>query len=143
MLAAGQKERALAIEAGEIDTVVVDGAWTKRSYKSNYNASSGVATIVGARTKKILYVGVKNKNCKKCMYYKKKNQTTPPHKCFKNWKNTSTSMEAAIILDGFKKSVDMHNVRFKNLIGDGDSSVYKKIHNARPYGPNYFIKGEV
>ncbi|EFA13403.1 hypothetical protein TcasGA2_TC005048 [Tribolium castaneum] len=54
MLAAGQKERALAIEAGEIDkdgvpyiTVVVDGAWSKRSYKSNYNASSGVATIVG------------------------------------------------------------------------------------------------
>ncbi|EEZ99806.1 hypothetical protein TcasGA2_TC002586 [Tribolium castaneum] len=34
----------------------------------------------------------------------------------------------------------MHNVRFKNLIGDGDSSVYKKIRNARPYGPNYFIK---
>jgi hypothetical protein len=35
-------------------------------------------------------------------------------------------MEAAIILDGFKQSLDMHKLRFKNLIGDSDSSVYKK-----------------
>jgi hypothetical protein len=33
----------------------------------------------------------------------------------------------------------MHKLRFKNLIGDGDSSVYKKIRNGRPYGPSYFV----
>jgi hypothetical protein len=144
MLAAGAEERALAIDAGEVDkdpyiTVAVDGAWSKRSYKSNYNALSGVATIIGARTKKVLYVGVKNKYCKKCFYYKNLEKPSPVHKCFKNWKSTSTSMEAAIILDGFKQSLDMHKLRFKNLIGDGDSSVYKKIRNGRPYGPSYFV----
>jgi hypothetical protein len=68
VLAAGAEERALAIDAGEVDkdgvpyiTVAVDGSWSKRSYKSNYNALSGVATIIGARTKKVLYVGVKNR----------------------------------------------------------------------------------
>jgi hypothetical protein len=52
MLAAGAEERALAIDAGEVDkdgvpyiTVAVDCAWSKRSYKSNYNALSGVATF--------------------------------------------------------------------------------------------------
>jgi hypothetical protein len=122
---------ATAKAASEVDkdgapyiTVAVDGAWSKRSYKSNYNALSGVAIIIGARTKKALYVGVKNKYCKKCFYYKNLEKPSPVHKCFKNWKSTSTSMEAAIILDGFKQSLDMHKLRFKNVIGDGDSSVY-------------------
>jgi hypothetical protein len=84
-------------------------------------------------------VGVKNKYCKKCFYYKNLEKPSPVHKCFKNCKSTSTSMEAAIILDGFKQSLDVHKLRFKNLIGDGDSSVYKKNRNGRPYGPSYFI----
>jgi hypothetical protein len=40
---------------------ICDGAWSKRSYKTNYNAFSGVASIIGARPKKVLYVGIKNK----------------------------------------------------------------------------------
>lgn len=49
MLKAGEEERRLAIEAGDIDedgnalcTVVADGQWAKRSYKSKYDALSGV-----------------------------------------------------------------------------------------------------
>jgi hypothetical protein len=56
MIDAGQEELRLAVEAGEVDsngvgmiTVIVDGAWSKRSYKTNYNALSGVASIIGAR----------------------------------------------------------------------------------------------
>jgi hypothetical protein len=48
-------------------------------------------------------------------------------------------MKAAIILDVFKQSLDMHKLWFKNLIEDGDSSLYKKIRNSRPHGPSYFI----
>jgi hypothetical protein len=114
MIEAGKEEYNLAIEAGEVDsdgipyiTVTVDGAWSKRSYKSNYNALSGVGCIIGARTKKVLYVDVKNKFCKICKIYEKLNERTP-HKCYKNWNGTSTSMEAGIILDGFKNSSDMH-----------------------------------
>jgi hypothetical protein len=64
MIDAGQEELRLALEAGEVDsngvgmiTVIVDGAWSKRSYKTNYNALSGVASIIGARLKKVLYTG--------------------------------------------------------------------------------------
>lgn len=49
MLKAGQEERRLAVEDGDVDedgnalcTVVADGQWGKRSYKSKYDALSGV-----------------------------------------------------------------------------------------------------
>lgn len=49
IVAAGKEEARLAIENGDVNsdgipliTVVVDGAWSKRSYKHNYNALSGV-----------------------------------------------------------------------------------------------------
>jgi hypothetical protein len=45
MIEAGKEEYNLPVEAGEVDsdripyiTVVVNGVWFKRSYKSNYNA---------------------------------------------------------------------------------------------------------
>lgn len=49
---AGEKERTIAIEKGRVDTdgipyitVIADGAWSKRSYKVNYNALSGVVSF--------------------------------------------------------------------------------------------------
>lgn len=49
MAIAGKEERRLALESGSIDndripmcTVVADGQWSKRSYKTNYDALSGV-----------------------------------------------------------------------------------------------------
>lgn len=49
MKIAGEEERRLAIEANDIDidgtpmcTVVADGQWSKRSYKTKYDALSGV-----------------------------------------------------------------------------------------------------
>ena len=49
--AAGKEEKRIAIEKSRVDangisyiTVVADGAWSKRSYKVNYNAPSGVVS---------------------------------------------------------------------------------------------------
>ena len=53
MLEAGREEKRLAEERGSFHegvpaiTVIVDGAWSKRSHKHSYNANSGVAIIVG------------------------------------------------------------------------------------------------
>lgn len=51
MQIAGEEEKKLAIAAGEIDhdgtpmcTVVADGQWSKRSYKTKYDALSGVVS---------------------------------------------------------------------------------------------------
>lgn len=52
MEAAANKEKELAIESGEVDkngvpllTVVVDGSWAKRSYRTNYSSLSGVVCM--------------------------------------------------------------------------------------------------
>jgi len=52
MQKAGEEEKKLAIESGDIDTdgiplitVVTDGQWSKRSYSTKYDALSGVVNI--------------------------------------------------------------------------------------------------
>jgi hypothetical protein len=43
-------------------------------------------------------------------------------------------MESDIIIEGFKRSIEMHGVKYMRLIGDGDSSISKKLCEIRPYG---------
>uniref|UniRef100_A0A6P7G3P4 Uncharacterized protein LOC114337382 isoform X1 n=1 Tax=Diabrotica virgifera virgifera TaxID=50390 RepID=A0A6P7G3P4_DIAVI len=74
MLAAGKKEESLARERVEVNpeddkaviSVIADGAWARRSNKSIFSANSGVTCIIGKRTGKRLYLGVKNKYCCVC-----------------------------------------------------------------------------
>jgi len=85
-------------------------------------------------------MGIRNKFCAVCKKSESTKQEVSVHKCFKNWNGTSTSMEADIIVEGFRQSMSMHNVIFNKLIGDGDSSVMKKLSLVKPYGPDMFIK---
>jgi hypothetical protein len=73
---------------------------------------------VGAKTKKVLFVGVRNKYCCICQKASKNNMDPKEHICFKNWNLPSTAMEADIIVEGFKKSIDMHNLIYSRLIGN-------------------------
>ena len=69
MKLAGEAEKKLAIKRGDIHCgipyipVVVDGSWMKRSYGTNYDSLSGVGVIVGYHTRKVLFVGIRNKFC--------------------------------------------------------------------------------
>nr|CAI5829221.1 unnamed protein product [Callosobruchus analis] len=128
MQIAANEERLLTIENGDVTTggipyitVVCDGVWAKRSYRTNYNSLSGAAAIVGYKTRKVLFLGVRNRFCLIC---KKHPVDTPEHACYKNWSGSACAMEADIIKDGFAKSVEQH---------DGDSSCYKKILDEDPY----------
>ena len=137
LLIAGQMERELAIKNNIYHgigddrvpaiTVVVDGGWSKRSHRHSYNANSGVAVIFGAATKRLLYIGVRNKYCSICAVSNGKGIPAPEHKCYRNWSGSSSSMEADIILQGFLLSESMHGVRYRWMIGDGDSSVYNSV----------------
>ena len=67
MKEAGEEEKRLAEERGSFHdgvpaiSVIVDGGWCKRSHKHSYNANSGVGTIAGKETRKVLHIGVRNK----------------------------------------------------------------------------------
>ena len=136
---AAEEEKLLASDNIDIEsgcpkvTVIVDGAWSKRSYGTGYNALSGAACIIGARTKKVLFLGVRNKFCSICVQNKKRDIPIA-HKCFKNWEGSSTSMESDIILEGFRTSVDSLGLVFDTIVSDGDSSSIRKIIDADPYG---------
>ena len=129
MAEAGKEEKRLAEERGDYHegvpaiTVIVDGGWSKRSHRHSYNAKSGVGIIVGQATGKLLYIGVRNKYCTACT------QGVPPdqHTCYKNWDESSSEMEPDIILEGFKQAEQVHGVRYKRFVGDGDSSVYPTL----------------
>jgi len=74
MKLAGKEERTIAITQSRFHqgipaiTVILDGGWSKHSHKHSYNAKSGVGIIVGLETRKILFMGVRNKYCAVCNY---------------------------------------------------------------------------
>ncbi|KAK3920263.1 hypothetical protein KUF71_009550 [Frankliniella fusca] len=149
MLAAGKEEYDLAVEAGDVSpdgkgtpfiTAIVDGQWSKRSYKNKYDANSGSATIIGYRTGKVLWTATKNKRCSLCEHAVRKNKAPRQHACAKNYEGPSTGMEAAIILEGFRNCLEIHNFRILKYIGDGDSSVKARLQTERPYGPAYTVQ---
>lgn len=130
---AAKEEADLAIQRGDVDenyipllTVVADGCWSKRSYRTQYNGLSGVAAIVGFYTKKVLFMGVRNKFCFVCARAQNP-EDIPVHTCYKNWTGSSSSMESSIIVEGFKLSESVYNVKYSKMIADGDSSCYRKF----------------
>src|SRR5436190_20887241 len=128
---AGEAEKQLALERNDVIdgipyiTVVADGSWMKRSYGTAYNSLSSIGAIIGYYTKQLLFVGIRNKLCAKCEFYKQKGIEPIVHKCFKNHDRnaSSTSMESDAIAEGFKCSLEMHGLIYKTVIAEGDSSV--------------------
>ncbi|XP_063389246.1 uncharacterized protein LOC134675025 [Cydia fagiglandana] len=140
MTQAAEEERELAIKEGRVNSegiaiidVIADGCYSKRSYRKNYSALSGAAAIIGKRTNKILYVAIKNKYCSICSVAQSRNIDAKEHNCFKNYSGPSTGMESEILVEGFKRSIDMHNLIYGRLISDGDANTYAKILQTRPY----------
>ncbi|XP_029348145.1 uncharacterized protein LOC100575276 isoform X2 [Acyrthosiphon pisum] len=147
MRLAGMEEKRLALELGDIDEdgtpmcpVIADGQWSKRSYKTKYDALSGAATIIGYRTKKILFVGIRNRYCVICERAKVLDKSPNTHECFLNWSKGATSIEADAIIEGFLSSISIHGLKYNKLIGDGDSSVTKKLNEVMPYGPMLLVE---
>jgi hypothetical protein len=132
----GKLERELALTNNEfviVDgekvpyiTVTVDGSWSKRSYGHSYNANSGMAVIIGQRTKRVLWIDTRVKTCQQCSR-NSTSETPKVHDCQRNWFGSSQSMETDIIVDGFLRSMKEHGLIYKYVIGDGDSSVYCNI----------------
>jgi len=116
MISAGIQERDAAIREGKFDedvpaiTVITDGGWSKRSHKHTYNAAGGVAIIVGAVTGKLLYIGIRNKQCATCSRANRLHTPVQDHACSKNWTQSSQAMEADIILQGFKEAESGHGL---------------------------------
>lgn len=51
-------------------------------------------------------------------------------------------METDIIAEGFKSSVNQYGLKYTKMVGDGDSSVYRKLLEIKPYGNSLVQKVE-
>lgn len=91
------------------------------------------AVIIGNKTKKVLFLGVKNRFCYMCAKHNGSSQI-PDHTCAKNYSGPPTAMEWMLIVEGIRELYEVHGVWCKFLIGDGDSSVYQKIRERTPRG---------
>lgn len=141
MQKAALEEIELAIEAGDVTPdgtpftqVIIDDVWSKRTYRNGkYDALSGVGIIIGVRTGKVLWCGVKNKMCATCSRAEREGREPKFHICYKNWgrDEPSTGMETRIIAEGFINSVNnadkRYNLIYSTIIADGDSCVYNTI----------------
>ena len=77
-------ERNDMVNGYPVFTVIVYGGWSKRYHKHSYNAKSGVAIIIGKQTKKLRYMGIRNKFCSICTVASNKGVSPKQHTCSKN-----------------------------------------------------------
>ncbi|KAL7298547.1 hypothetical protein TKK_0008323 [Trichogramma kaykai] len=55
------------------------------------------------------------------------------NECNANHEGAAGNMVSGAVLSMFKRSIDLHKVRYAYYIGDGDSKTYSTVINAKPY----------
>ena len=66
--------------------------------------------------------------------YPKYHEWRATHQCKINHTGSSDSMETAGALRIFKRSVVTRELKYKDMLGDGDFSTYSAIVASKPYG---------
>ena len=101
----------------------------------------GVSSLIGSFTGKVLDIDVKSSYCKMCKIWEKRKSTAEYEKwledheseCLANHEGSSGKMEVDGMVEMFKRSEELHGVRYKYYIGNGDSKTYTGIVKAIPY----------
>ena len=122
-------------DAGECG-ISLDGTWQKRGHASH----NGVGTAISLDTKKCLDVEVLSDKCQECQKWEKK--TNDPrygewkasHQCKINHIGSSNSMETVGAVRIFTRSTATRGLKYKNMLGDGDSATYNAVIDSKPYG---------
>lgn len=148
ILNAAKEEKAICTEKEETNGITVsgDGTWRKRGFSSLY----GLVTLIGYNTGKIVDFIVKSKYCKACEYWNKKEDTEEyaewiknhASECNVNHEGSAGKMEVDAVIEMFQRSQTLHDVKYANYIGDGDSKTFKGIVDAKPYENFTVLKKE-
>lgn len=138
MKRAAAEEKRISEENGQNDGLMVfgDGSWRKRGFSSLF----GIATLIGWFTRKIIDVIVKSEYCKTCEFWEKKADSvqykewaeTHKNECQANHEGSSGKMEVDAIVEMFCRSEELHDLKYCNYVGDGDSKTFKGILDCKP-----------
>ena len=122
--------------------VSVDGTWQKRGHFS----LNGVVTVISKENGKCLDHIVLSKACKGCQAWSSKtdhpeyNSWLANHDCSINHRGSSGSMEGKGAIEMFSSSIQKYILCYQWYIGDGDSSSFSEVVNAKPYGETVAIE---
>lgn len=111
--------------------VAVDGSWQRRGHSS----LNGVVSITSVETGKVIDISIMSKYCT-CP---ERNNNIHLDNCKANFQGSSGAMEVTGVLEMFRRSVQLYDVYYTDYLGDGDSSAYKSVSEAMPYGPDLLI----
>ena len=119
-------------------TVTYDGTWSKRGFTALY----GVGVVAALDTGRVLDTQVMCRYCGPCAVHNAKltpeefQQWYETHKdcCKLNHIGSSPSMEAAAAVILWKRSESRLNLRYVNVVSDGDSKTMKTLRKKKPYG---------
>lgn len=125
----GLNKKHLAVSGG--------GTWKKRGFSSLY----GIASLIGYYTGKVVDVVVKSAYCKLCRSWTEKEDSVELEEwkdvhqsdCTANHSGSAANMKIDAVLDMFKWSETLHDVKYACYIGNGDSKTYSAIKNTEPY----------
>ena len=108
-------------------TLKYDMGWQKRSSGRRYDSASGVGTMVGQETGKIVDYGIRSKDCRICTIWTRRNEIPPEHECFKNFSGSSRAMEADVAGEIVKRLEESGKVQVGILVMDEDSTTIARI----------------
>ncbi len=131
---------------GPLDvTVTFDGTWSKRGYTGLY----GVFVVISWDTGRVLDTIILSKHCGKCARRRVSMTENSQEyqdwyelhesKCTINHSGSSVAMEVEGALKLWQRSVERLNLRYVNVISDGDSKSIKALQEAQPYGEDVHI----
>ena len=125
-------------------TVSCDGTWQRRGYTSLF----GAAFIISFDTGKVLDYRVLSKHCTACKFWESQDKTSDVYKewhkfhdCQVNFEGSASAMEPSGALEMFEASMES-NIRYTNLIADGDSKTYSLICEKKPYKDVPVVKSD-
>lgn len=109
-----------------------DGTWQRRGFSS----LNGVLTATSITTGLVIDVEIMSKYCT-C---KDRFQNEHSGNCISNYTGTSGGMEVEGVRKLFARSQEMHGIRYKHYLGDGDCKGFDTVCEDKPYGPEFKVE---
>ncbi|GFS07561.1 hypothetical protein ElyMa_001252300 [Elysia marginata] len=114
----------------------------------------GIGCIIDTLTGLVLDAHVLSQHCQTCATSGEWVKRETPHRyeqwlaqnpqegCSVNYKGSSEMMEPEAAEVMWKRSLELHNIRYTTFVGDGDSKAHDRVVRQKPYGEDVEIRKE-
>lgn len=119
------KDNQVNVENETVDvTVSYDMSWRKRG--KAFDSSSGMGSVIGAKTRKVIAYGTRNQQCRTCKQAECLQRSPKIHDCKVNHEGSSKSMEASLAVELFNEA-PQRGMRYSTYVGDEDSTTESRL----------------